>query len=146
MSVNKLKHIALKEIHYRLLNTVLIIHTEAKEYCHCYAFSGCRQKPHFQNLAGARNYCYICRLICEYLPNRVERLRSIQETWQLYLKLNEDLTVWKKKASIGFTLYPCFWNKNYTDKLKEYRSQLFKKIAVREYMHECYNYLVWLDP
>ena len=145
MSVNKLKHIALKEIHYQLLNTVLIIHTEAKDYCCCWAFSGCRQKPHFHNLAGVRNYCYICQLIHDYKPNRVERLRSIQETWQLYLKIMEDLERWKS-TSVNFTLYPIFWNKNYTDKFKEYRSHLVKKIAVREYINHCYNYLVWLDP
>ena len=91
MSVNKLKYIALKEIHYQLLNIVLIIHTEAKEYCVCWAFHGCRQKPNFQNLTGVRNYCYICQLLHDYKPNRVERLRTIQETWQLYLKLQEDL-------------------------------------------------------
>ena len=145
MSVSKLKHIALKEIHYQLLNTVLIIHTEAKDYCCCWAFSGCRQKPHFHNLAGVRNYCYICQLIHDYKPNRVERLRSIQETWQLYLKIMEDLERWKS-TSVNFTLYPIFWNKNYTDKFKEYRSHLVKKIAVREYINHCYNYLVWLDP
>ena len=145
MSVNKLKHIALKEIHYQLLNTVLIIHTEAKDYCCCWAFSGCRQKRHFHNLAGVRNYCYICQLIHDYKPNRVERLRSIQETWQLYLKIMEDLERWKS-TSVNFTLYPIFWNKNYTDKFKEYRSHLVKKIAVREYINHCYNYLVWLDP
>ena len=145
MSVSKLKHIALKEIHYQLLNTVLIIHTEAKDYCCCWAFSGCRQKRHFHNLAGVRNYCYICQLIHDYKPNRVERLRSIQETWQLYLKIMEDLERWKS-TSVNFTLYPIFWNKNYTDKFKEYRSHLVKKIAVREYINHCYNYLVWLDP
>ena len=145
MSVSKLKHIALKEIHYQLLNTVLIIHTEAKDYCCCWAFSGYRQKPHFHNLAGVRNYCYICQLIHDYKPNRVERLRSIQETWQLYLKIMEDLERWKS-TSVNFTLYPIFWNKNYTDKFKEYRSHLVKKIAVREYINHCYNYLVWLDP
>ena len=145
MSVSKLKHIALKEIHYQLLNTALIIHTEAKDYCCCWAFSGCRQKPHFHNLAGVRNYCYICQLIHDYKPNRFERLRSIQETWQLYLKIMEDLERWKS-TSVNFTLYPIFWNKNYTDKFKEYRSHLVKKIAVREYINHCYNYLVWLDP
>ena len=145
MSVSKLKHIALKEIHYQLLNTVLIIHTEAKDYCCCWAFSGCRQKPHFHNLAGVRNYCYICQLIHDYKPNRFERLRSIQETWQLYLKIMEDLERWTS-TSVNFTLYPIFWNKNYTDKFKEYRSHLVKKIAVREYINHCYNYLVWLDP
>ena len=136
MSVNKLKHIALKEIHYQLLNTVLIIHTEAKEYCCCWAYSGCRQKPHFHNLAGVRNYCHICHLIHNYKPNQVENLRSIQQTWQLYLKMMEDFEEWKS----------IFWNKNYFDKFKEYGSHLVKKIAVREYINNCYDYLVWLDP
>ena len=145
MSVSKLKHIALKEIHYQSLNIVLIIHTEAKEYCVCWAFQGCRQKPYFHNLAGNRNYCYICQLIHDYKPNRIERLRNIQETWQLYLKLMEDLKRWTS-TNTNFTLYPIFWNKNYTDKYKEYKSHLVKKIAVREYINYCYDYLVWLDP
>ena len=129
MLVSKLKHIALKEVHYQLLNTVLIIHTEAKDYCCCWAFSGCRQRPHFQNLLGARNYCSACQLIVNYYPTRVERLQSIQETWQLYLKLNKDLQEWIHRGSKGFTLYPCFWKKNYTSKFKEYKSQLVKKIS-----------------
>ena len=145
MSVNKLKHIALKEIHYQLLNKVLIIHTEAKEYCVCWAYSGCRQRPQFDNLYGVRNYCYICHLIVNYTSNRVENLQSIQQTWQLYLKMMEDLERWKS-TNVNFTLYPIFWNKNYWDKYKQYGSHLVKKVAVREYIENCYNYLVWLDP
>ena len=145
MSVNKLKHMALKKIHYQLLNTVLIIHTEAKLYCVCWAFSGCRQKPQFHNLAGVRNYCYICQLIHDYIPNRVESLRTIQETWQMYLRLMEDLEKWKF-TSINFTLYPVFWNKNYMDKYKKFGSHLVKKKAVEEYMEHCCNYLISLNP
>ena len=145
MWVKKLKHIALKEIHYQLLNTVLIISKNVKEYCVCWAFQGCRQKPTFQNLAGVRNYCYICQLHEDYKPSRVERLRTIQRTWQLYLKLNKDLQKWKL-SNTNFTLYPIFWNKNYTDIYKEYGSHLVKKIAVREYMNYCYDFLCWLDP
>ena len=145
MSLKKLKHIALKEIHYQLLNTVLIISKDVKEYCVCWAFQGCRQKPTFQNLAGVRNYCYICQLHEDYKPSRVERLRTIQETWQLYLKLNEDLQKWKW-SNTNFTLYPIFWNKNYTDMYKEYGSHLVKKIAVREYIDYCYDFLCWLNP
>ena len=109
MSVNKLKHIALKEIHYQLLNTALIINRDVKEYCVCWAFQGCRQRPTFQNLTGLRNYCYICQLHQDYKPDRVERLRTIQQTWQLYLKLQEDLQKWKSTIT-NFTLYPVFWN------------------------------------
>ena len=145
MSVSKLKHIALKEIHYRLLNIVLNINMDVKDYCVCWAFSGCRQKPTFQNLTGIRNYCYICQMRHNYQPNRVERLRTIQETWQLYLKLMEDLAKWKS-SNTNFTLYPIFWNKNYTDRYKEYGSHLVKKVAVRDYINYCYDYLVWLDP
>ena len=143
MSVNKLKHIALKEIHYQLFNIVLIIHTEGNEYCDCWAYYGCRQKPQFDNLIGARNYCHICQLLVNYKPSRIENLRSIQQTWQLYLKMKEDLEKWK---STNFMRYRIFWNKNYWDKYKEYRSHLVKKVAVREYIEHCYNYLVWSDP
>ena len=145
MSLKKLKHIALKEIHYQLLNTVLIISKDVKEYCVCWAFQGCRQRPTFQNLAGVRNYCYICQLHEDYKPSRVERLRTIQGTWQLYLKLNKDLEKWKL-SNTNFTLYPIFWNKSYTDMYKEYGSHLVKKIAIREYMNHCYDFLCWLDP
>lgn len=145
MSLKKLKHIALKEIHYQILNTVLIIRRDAKDYCVCWAFQGCRQRPTFQNLAGLRNYCYICQLHQDYTPSRVERLRTIQETWQLYLKLNKDIEKWKF-SNTNFTLYPIFWNKSYTEMYKEYGSHLVKKIAVREYINYCYDFLCWLDP
>ena len=127
------------------MNTVLIIQKDVKEYCVCWAFQGCRQRPTFQNLAGLRNYCYICKLHEDYKPSRVERLRTIQETWQLYLKLNKDLEKWKL-SNVNFTLYPIFWNKSYTDMYKEYGSHLVKKIAIREYMNYCYDFLCWLDP
>ena len=140
MSVSKLKHISLKEIHYQLMNKTLIIYAEAKDYCCCWAFQGCREKPQIDNLIGARNYCYLCQLMKEYTPHRVERLRTIQETWQLYLKLVKDL------KSVDYMLYPIFWNRNYYDKFKEYKLQLVKKIAIREYITYCYEYLVWLDP
>ena len=145
MSVKKLKHIALKEIHYQLLNTVLLIHRDVEGSCVCWAFHGCRQKPTFQNLAGARNYCYICQIRVYYTTSRVERLRTIQETWQLYLKLNDDLQDGKWHVP-NYTLYPIFWKKNYTDMYKEYGSHLVKKKSVRRYINYCYDYLVWLDP
>ena len=145
MVVFKLKHIALKEIHYQLLNTCLIIATEGKDYCFCWKYSGCRRRPSFTHLIGVRNYCMICQLIQIYSPHRVERLRTIQETWKLYLELKKDLQEYVR-CSKGVKRYPCFWNKNYTDKFKLYKSHLVKKINTKEYMQECYNYLSWLNP
>ena len=38
----KLKHLVLKEVHYQLINTCLIISSVALRYCNCWGFSGCK--------------------------------------------------------------------------------------------------------
>ena len=65
-TVNKLKHIALREIHYQLINTCLIISSVGWRYCNCYEFSRCRQRPMHRNLSGERNYCLLCQIRTTY--------------------------------------------------------------------------------
>ena len=89
--VKKLKHIALKEIHYQLLNTCLIISLEGYCYCVCWKYVGCRSRPSHDDLLGSRNYCKICQIkkICNM--DRMYNLQTIQQTWKLYGELKTDL-------------------------------------------------------
>lgn len=63
MNITKnLKHIALKEIHYQLINTCLIISSQGWCYCICWRYLGCRNRTSHSNLMGERNYCKICQI------------------------------------------------------------------------------------
>ena len=44
-TAQKLKHLALMEIYYQLINTSLVLTYTGFNHCKCYQFSGCRMKP-----------------------------------------------------------------------------------------------------
>ena len=88
---NKLKHIALREIHYQLINTCLIISSVGWRYCNCYEFSGCRQRPMHRNLSGERNYCLFCQIRTTYSLDKIYKMKKIQEVFNVYKHLKKDL-------------------------------------------------------
>ena len=55
----KLKHLSLRIIYYRLLNTSCIFTYNCWRYCRCDQFQGCRLKV---GLLGDKSYCYVCRV------------------------------------------------------------------------------------
>ena len=87
----KLKHIALKEIHYQLVNTCLIISSQSWRYCTCHLYHGCRERPSQRNLLGERCLCIICQIKRTYHMDRMYNLTTIQQVWKLYFNLKDDL-------------------------------------------------------
>ena len=139
--VTKLKHLALKEIHYQLLNTCLIISSEGYCFCDCWKYSGCCQRPSYTNLIGTRSYCSICQIISTYNIDRMYCLQTIQQTWKLYLELKNDLQEFQRR-----TQFHNFWFKHYTDKFKtKYVNSFVKRSQLKNYIKQSYIYLCYLN-
>ena len=135
--VQRLKHIALKEIHYQLLKTCLIISSQAYCYCVCWKYAGCRSRPSHDDLLGARNYCKMCQIKKIYNMDRMYNLKTIQQTWKLYVELKKDL-----QEFIVVTTHRNFWLKYYS---RQYRNKT-KKMQLKNYIKESYIYLCFLYP
>lgn len=85
----KLKHIALQEIHYQLLNTCLIISSIGWRYCRCYLYQGCRERPSHRNLMGEKYLCIICQIKKTYNMDRLYNISKIEKVWKLYINLKK---------------------------------------------------------
>ena len=71
----KLKHLALRSIYYRLLNTSCIFTYNRWGYCKCDQFQGSRLKPIHGGLLGEKNYCYVCPVGVTYDAGKIENLK-----------------------------------------------------------------------
>ena len=72
----KLKHLALKSVYYRLLNTSYIFTYNIVLQCRCNEFQGCRTKP-VNGLIADRNYCYVCRVKVTYDEEKTKSFKKI---------------------------------------------------------------------
>ena len=137
----KLKHIALKEIHYQLINTCLVISSQAHCYCVCWKYSGCRLRPSHNDFMGARNYCKICQIKIIYNMDRLYNLKSIQQTWKLYVELKEDLQEFK-----NVTKHRSFWFKHYRRQFSRKYAGSTQRMHLKNYIEQSYIYLCFLNP
>ena len=101
----KLKHLALKEVHYQLINTYLIISSVGWQYCNCWEFSGCREQQSHTNLHGDRNYCYICQIKKTFNLDKMYKLVKNQEVFNTFLELKKDLQIFLDNGFSNFWLY-----------------------------------------
>ena len=139
-TANKLKHIALREIHYQLLNTCLIISLVGWRYCNCYEFSGCRQRPMHRNLSGEHNYCLLCQNRKTYNLDKIYKIRKIQEVFNLYKDLKKDL---QNFLNSGFTN---FWLYGYSRQFSYRKRKYDKTFALKNYINENYYNICYYDP
>ena len=82
--VKKLKHLLVKGIYYKLLNTSYIFTYNAWIYCKCYQFQGCRPED------CERSYCFICRVRVSYHSGRIENLKKITDI-NKYVEIKNDI-------------------------------------------------------
>ena len=87
----KLKHLALRSIYYRLLNTSCIFTYNRWKYCRCDQFQGCRLKPMYSTLLGERKYCYVCRVGVDYDAEKIENIIRIADVTYNFCKIKEDI-------------------------------------------------------
>ena len=106
-TAKKLKHLALKEIHYQLINTSLILTCTTFNHCRCYEFSGCRLKPRYRRLSGERIYCLTCQLRIIYNIDKIYKIKKIPVIFNTYIELRNDLQQCLDQG------YKKFWFYNY---------------------------------
>ena len=126
----KLKHLALRSIYYRLLNTSCIFTYNRWKYCRCNQFQGCRLKSMWSTLSRERNYCYACRVGVTYNEEKIKNIKKIADITYNFRKIKEDIQLyinfdsncdkfWMFHYRTSYTtrLGTCKWNclKNYTE-------------------------------
>ena len=79
--VKKLKHLLVKGLYYKLLNTSYIFAYNAWIYCKCDQFQGCRPEE------CERSYCFICHVRVSYHSGRIKNLKKLQILLIITLKL-----------------------------------------------------------
>ena len=126
----KLKHLALKSIYYRLLNTSCIFTYNHWKHCRCEQFQGCRLKPICGRLLREKNYCYVCPVGVTYNAERIEKLIKIVDVTYNFHEIKKDIQLcidfdpecnefwmYHYKKSRRTRLGHCYWRylKNYID-------------------------------
>ena len=87
--VKKLKHLLVKSVYYKLLNTSYIFTLNAWNYCRCDQFQGSRFKPRNSLESSERYYCHICWVGVTYHSDRIENLIRIADIINNTLKMKK---------------------------------------------------------
>ena len=137
----KLKHIALKEVHYQLVNTCLIILSIGWRYCNCWRYHGCREWPTHCNLFGERNYCLICQIKKTLNLDKIYNLDKIQRVVNNFISFKKELLIFLNSGYINFWL--CHYSQQY--KLGTKRRK-HNNMYLRNYIDQNYYNIYYLDP
>ena len=140
----KLKHLALKEVHYQLINTYLIISSVGWQYCNCWEFSGCREQQSHTNLRGDRNYCYICQIKKTFNLDKMYKLVKIQEVFNTFLELKKDLQIFLDNGFSNFWLY--YYSAQFIYNKLGNRKRKHKHMYLKNYINHSYYNICYLDP
>ena len=137
----KLKHIALKEVHYQLVNTCLIISSVGWRYCNCWRYHGCRARPTHINLFGERNYCIICQIKKTFNLDKIYSLNKIQDVFNNFLSLKKELQIFLNSGNSDFWLY------HYSQRYKlGSKRRKHNDMYLRNYIEQNYYNICYLDP
>ena len=137
----KLKHIALKEVHYQLVNTCLIISSVGWRYCNCCRYHGCRARPTHCNLFGKRTYCLICQIKKTFNLDKIYNLHKIQQVWNNFLSLKKELQIFLNSG------YRNFWLYHYSQQYKlGTKRRKHNNMQLRNYIDQNYYNICYLDP
>ena len=134
-STNRLKHMALKKIHYQLLNTCLIIIYNG---WNSYKFQGCRLKPRHRRLSGERNYCPICQIRTTYNIDKIYKLDKISDVFNTYLELKTDLQLYLNFGCENVWLYDYKKYGKRKRKFNETYNRALKNFIKNSYYNLCY--------
>ena len=99
-----------------------------------------RIKSH-NDFLGTRNYCKICQIKIIYNMDRLYNLKSIQQTWKLYVELKKDLQEFKIVTS-----HRSFWFKHYSRQFTAKYAGSVTKMHLKNYIEQSYIYLCFLNP
>ena len=127
----KVKHSALMEIYYQLINISLILTYNSFNHCNCYKFSGCRMKPLHRRLRGERNYCYICQLKVNYNIDKIYKIARISDIYNAYVLLKDDLQQFLDENSdmknSGFIIITLWEKENFDTVYDKYLKGFIKR-------------------
>ena len=84
----KLKHLTLSSVYYKLLNTSYIFTYNRWKYCWCNEFQGCRLKP-INGIIADRNYCYVCHVGVTYNEEKIRNIKKYCLFIIIFLELNK---------------------------------------------------------
>ena len=132
----KLKHTALREIYFQLLNTSLISTYNSWNKCCYHEFQGCQLKPLQRRLSGKRNYCFTCQVRTTYNIDKIYKLKRITEIFNIYCQMKEDLQLCIHFGCNNFWLYD--YKANGKRKFGETYGRCLKKIINNGYYDVCY--------
>ena len=83
--IKKLKHLLVKGLYYKLLNTSYIFTYNAWIYCKCDQFQGCRPED------GERSYCFICHVRVSYHSGRIKNLKKVADIINNYVEIKNNI-------------------------------------------------------
>ena len=87
----KLKHLALKRIFYKLLNTSYIFSYNRWKNCSCDQFQGCHLKPLWSALSSERNYHFVCGVGVTYNADKIQKLTKIADAFINFCETQKDI-------------------------------------------------------
>ena len=87
----KLKHLLVKSICYKLLNTSCIFTFIAWNYGKCDQFQGCRLAPKNSLENGERSYCYICHVQVACHSDRIENIKKNADIINNFVEIKNDI-------------------------------------------------------
>ena len=73
--------------------------------------------------------------------DRLYHLQTIQQAWKLYIELKKDLQEFKRR-----TQFHNFWFKHYSAQFKTRYKGKVKRMQLKKYIEQSYNYLCFLNP
>ena len=89
----KLKHLALRSIYCRLLNTSCIFTYNRWRNCRCDQSQGCQLKPIDGGLLGDKNYCFVCHVGVTYDAEKIENLIKIADVTYNFCAIKKDIQI-----------------------------------------------------
>ena len=137
----KLKHLALKRIYYKLLNTSYIFTYNHWRNCSCDQFQGCRLKPLWSTLSGKRNYCFVCGVGVTYNADKIQKLTKIADVFINFCETQKDI-----QLCVDFDP-ECdeFWLYDYriTNKRREFNKTYWRYL--HNFAEESYHWICHID-
>ena len=86
----KLKHLALRSVYYRFLNTSYLFTYNSFLYFRCNEFQACRAKP-INGMIADRNYCHVCRVKITYDEEKIKSFKKIAFVCNNFLAIKQDI-------------------------------------------------------
>ena len=84
----------------------------------------------------------MCQIKLVYNMDRMYNLKTIQQTWKLYVALKKDL-----QNFILVTTHRNFWCKHYSRTFTlQYRGRIIGRMQLKNYVEQSYIHLCFLNP